>query len=212
MERRRRVRRLTGAALLLALPASAFERIVPGLARLALVLVALQPLISRRLRDRRARKGRSVRPDGGPLLFAGLPLASVYGGCFAAAQGIICVALMGMLLDDGPQRRTAVKKVLVAVVNSVAALFFLVVAGFDWTAVALRTVGSAVGGHLGAAVGRRLPAVVLRAFIVVVGTVAMVQLVLRRPPAQGPSQTPYSFSARDPRACTARLSRRPSRR
>ena len=52
---------LTGAALLLALPASAFERIVPVLVGLALVLVALQPLISRRLRSRRERKGRSLR-------------------------------------------------------------------------------------------------------------------------------------------------------
>ena len=85
---------------------------------------------------------------------------------------------MGMLLDDGLQRLTAVKNVLVAVVNSVAALFFLVVADFDWTAVALLAVGSAVGGHLGATAGRRLRPAVLRAFIVVVGTVAIVQLVL----------------------------------
>ncbi|WP_327592213.1 sulfite exporter TauE/SafE family protein [Streptomyces chartreusis] len=170
---------LTGATLLLALPASAFERIVPVLVGLALVLVALQPLISRRLRDRRARTGRSARPDGGPLLLVGLTLASVYGGYFSAAQGIIYVALMGMLLDDELQRFTAVKNVLVAVVNSVAALFFLVVADFDWTAVALLAVGSAAGGHFGATVGRRLRPAVLRTFIVVVGTVAIVQLVLR---------------------------------
>jgi uncharacterized membrane protein YfcA len=170
---------LTGATLLLALPASAFERIVPVLVGLALVLVVLQPFISRRLRDSRARTGRSARPDGGPLLFVGLTLASIYGGYFAAAQGIIYVALMGMLLDDDLQRLTAVKNVLVAVVNSTAALFFLVVADFDWTAVALLAIGSAVGGHLGATVGRRLRPAVLRAFIVVVGTVAIVQLVLR---------------------------------
>ncbi|MGW4536336.1 sulfite exporter TauE/SafE family protein [Streptomyces chartreusis] len=170
---------LTGATLLLALPASAFERIVPVLVGLALALVALQPLISRRLRDRRARTGRSARPDGGPLLLVGLTLASVYGGYFSAAQGIIYVALMGMLLDDDLQRLTAVKNVLVAVVNSVAALFFLVVADFDWTAVTLLAVGSAAGGQFGATVGRRLRPAVLRTFIVVVGTVAIVQLVPR---------------------------------
>ncbi|NUP16027.1 MAG: sulfite exporter TauE/SafE family protein [Streptomyces sp.] len=170
---------LTGASLLLALPASAFERIVPVLVGLALVLVVLQPLISSRLRSRRARKGRAARPDGGPLLLAALTLASVYGGYFAAAQGIIYVALMGMLLDDGLQRLTAVKNVLVAVVNSVAALFFLAAAEFDWTAVALLAIGSAAGGHLGATLGRRLRPAVLRGFIVVVGTVAIVQLVLR---------------------------------
>ncbi|MFE9020919.1 sulfite exporter TauE/SafE family protein [Streptomyces sp. NPDC007808] len=170
---------VTGAALLLVLPASAFERIVPVLVGLALVLVVLQPLISRRLRARRAREGRPARPDGGPLLLVGLSLASVYGGYFSAAQGIIYVALMGMLLDDDLQSLTAVKNVLVAVVNSVAALFFLVAADFDWTAVALLAVGSAVGGHLGAGMGRRLHPAALRVFIVVVGTVAIVQLTLR---------------------------------
>ncbi|MEU9052048.1 sulfite exporter TauE/SafE family protein [Streptomyces sp. NPDC048384] len=169
----------SGAALLLTLPASAFERIVPVLVGLALVLVVLQPLISGKVSSRRARKGKPARPDGGPLLLVGLTLASVYGGYFAAAQGIIYVALMGMLLDDSLQRLTGAKNVLVAVVNSVAALFFLVAAEFDWTAVGLLAIGSAAGGLLGARTGRRLRPSVLRAFIVVVGTVAIVQLVLR---------------------------------
>jgi uncharacterized protein len=170
---------LTGATLLLALPATAFETIVPVLVGLALVLVVLQPRISAGLRRRRERTGRSARPDGGPPLLAGLTLASVYGGYFAAAQGIIYVALMGMLLDERTQRLNAIKNVLVAVVNAVAATFFLFVADFDWTAVALLAAGSALGGQLGATVGRRLGPTVLRTLIVAVGTVAIVQLLLR---------------------------------
>ncbi|WAU83444.1 sulfite exporter TauE/SafE family protein [Streptomyces sp. Qhu-G9] len=178
----------TGATLLLALPASAFEKIVPVVVGLALVLVAFQPLITRRLRRRRASATVGApgpddrapgRGDGGPLLFVGLALASVYGGYFAAAQGIIYMSLMGVLLDETLQRLTAVKNVLVAVVNTVAATFFLFVADFDWTAVALIAVGSALGGQLGAVVGRRFSPVVLRALIVTIGTVALVQLLLR---------------------------------
>ncbi|MGA4961819.1 sulfite exporter TauE/SafE family protein [Streptomyces pseudogriseolus] len=165
---------ITGAVLLLALPAEAFETIVPCLVGLALVLVALQPLISRTVRERRP-----VRPDGGRPLFAGLTLASVYGGYFAAAQGIIYISLMGLLLDEPLQRLNAVKNVLVAVVNTVAAVFFLFVADFDWTAVALVAAGSTLGGQLGAATGRRFRPAVLRVLVVAVGTVALVQLVLR---------------------------------
>ncbi|MFC7304708.1 sulfite exporter TauE/SafE family protein [Streptomyces monticola] len=168
-----------GATLLLALPASAFETIVPVLVGLALVLVVLQPWISGKLRRRRERTGGTACPDGGLPLFAGLTLASVYGGYFAAGQGIIYVALMGMLLDDGLQRLNAVKNVLVALVNTVAALFFLAVADFDWAAVGLLAAGSAIGGQFGAAVGRRLRPAVLRGLIVAVGTVAIVQLALR---------------------------------
>ncbi|OBQ53884.1 hypothetical protein A4U61_01920 [Streptomyces sp. H-KF8] len=170
---------LTGAMLLLALPATAFETIVPVLVALALVLVVLQPRISARVQRRRARTGTAARTDGGPLLFGGILLASVYGGYFTAAQGIIYLSLMGMLIEDTLQRLNAVKNVLAAVVNSIAALFFLFVADFDWTAVLLIAVGSAIGGQVGAKVGRRLPPPALRAFIVVVGTFAIVQLLLR---------------------------------
>ncbi|MDX3233088.1 sulfite exporter TauE/SafE family protein [Streptomyces sp. ME19-01-6] len=168
----------TGATLLLALPAKAFETVVPVLVGLALVLVALQPVISKRVRARRERAGRAAHRDGGPLLFIGLMLASVYGGYFAAAQGIIYMSLMGMLLDEPMQRLNAVKNVLAAVVNTVAALFFLFVADFDWTAVALIAVGSALGGQIGARAGRRLRPVVLRGLIVTIGTVSIVQMLL----------------------------------
>lgn len=168
---------LTGASLLLALPASAFELIVPVLVGGAVLLVAFQPVISRRIRNRR--RGRPRPRDGGPLLWGGLTLASVYGGYFAAAQGIIYMSLMGILLEETPQRLNAAKNVLVAVVNAVAAVFFLFAAEFDWTAVGLVAAGSALGGTVGARVGRKLSPTVLRATIVVVGTVALVQLLLR---------------------------------
>ncbi|MGW7097330.1 sulfite exporter TauE/SafE family protein [Streptomyces sp. NPDC054874] len=170
---------LCGATLLLALPSTAFETIVPVLVALALVLVILQPRISKAVQRRREHTGAKPRTDGGPLLFTGLMLASVYGGYFTAAQGIIYLSLMGMLLDDTMQRLNAVKNVLAAVVNTIAALFFLFVAHFDWTAVVLIAVGSAIGGQIGAKVGRRLSPTVLRALIVAVGTMAIVQLLLR---------------------------------
>lgn len=168
---------LTGAVLLLTLPASAFERIVPVLVGLALVLVACQPWIAERVRRRR-RAGGPARRDGGPLLFGGLTLASVYGGYFSAAQGIVYVALMGILLDDTLQRLNAVKNVLAAVVSTVAALLFLFFADFDWTAVFLIATGSALGGLLGARTGRHFSPAVLRALIVSVGTLALAHLVL----------------------------------
>ncbi|MFF7731496.1 TSUP family transporter [Streptomyces sp. NPDC007984] len=169
---------LVGAVLLLTLPASAFERIVPVLVGLALVLVACQPWIAKRVRRRRERDNGPVRRDGGPLLFAGLTLASVYGGYFSAAQGIIYVSLMGMLLDETLQRLNAVKNVLAAVVNTVAAVLFLFFAHFDWTAVLLIAAGSALGGLIGARTGRRFSPAVLRTLIVSVGAVALVNLVL----------------------------------
>ncbi|MFI9234493.1 sulfite exporter TauE/SafE family protein [Streptomyces sp. NPDC053079] len=170
---------LTGAILLLALPSKAFDAIVPALIALALVLVVLQPRLARALARRRERNGTEARGDGGPALLAGLLVASAYGGYFGAAQGVLYLSLMGLLLNDELQRVNALKNVLGVIVNGVAALFFVFVADVDWTAVLLIAVGSTIGGQIGAKVGRRLPPTALRGVIVAVGIVAIVQMLLK---------------------------------
>ncbi|HEY5832554.1 sulfite exporter TauE/SafE family protein [Streptomyces sp.] len=169
---------VTGAVLLVTLPSKAFDAIVPGLIGAALVLVVLQPRLTRALQARRERDGTAAPSHGGPVLVLGMLLASLYGGYFGAAQGVLYLSLMGLLLDEPLQRVNGLKNVLAAVVNGVAALFFIVVAHMDWTAVALIAAGATIGGLIGARVGRRLPPAALRGLIVAVGIVAIVQLIL----------------------------------
>ncbi|OEU96830.1 sulfite exporter TauE/SafE family protein [Streptomyces oceani] len=169
---------LAGAVLLLVLPSSAFALIVPALIAVALVLVVAQPRLSRAVQSRRARNGTEAPAHGGPLLPVGMTLASVYGGYFGAAQGIIYMALMGLMLDEDLQRLNAVKNVLSAIVNGTAAVFFVFVAELDWTVVVLIAIGSTVGGQFGARIGRKLPPTVLRSIIVLVGMAAIAQLLL----------------------------------
>ncbi|UQA96221.1 sulfite exporter TauE/SafE family protein [Streptomyces halobius] len=170
---------LAGAILLLALPPRAFDTVVPVLIGLALVLVVAQPRLSAALRARHERNGTTAHRDGGIALLTGLLLASTYGGYFGAAQGILYLSLMGLLLHEDLQRVNALKNVLAALTNGVAAIFFLFVAEFDWSAVLLIAVGSALGGQIGATVGRRLPPTVLRTVIVAVGLAAIAQLIVR---------------------------------
>ncbi|GGR48260.1 sulfite exporter TauE/SafE family protein [Streptomyces roseolus] len=170
---------LIGAILLLALPSEAFDAIVPILIGLALILVLFQPRIAAAVQRRREATGNEAHPDGGPALLVGLTLASMYGGYFGAAQGVLYLSLMGLLLHDDLQRINAVKNILGALVNGVAAVFFLFVAEFDWTAVLLIAVGSTLGGQIGAKVGRRLKPAVLRGVIIAVGVVAILQLTLK---------------------------------
>jgi len=163
---------IAGAALLLSLPGSAFEAIVPALIALALVLVVLQPRLARMLAARRP-----ARPHGGPPLWAGVFGTGVYGGYFGAAQGVILLAICGIAIPEHLQRLNALKNVLAALVNGVAALVFVVFASVAWLPVLLLAVGSAAGGQLGARIGRSLSPDVLRGVIVVVGVAAIVQLV-----------------------------------
>ncbi|MGY1832940.1 sulfite exporter TauE/SafE family protein [Geodermatophilus sp. SYSU D01180] len=172
---------LTGAVLLLHLPAAAFEAVVPVLVGLAVVLVAVQPLLTRRLAARRTADGATPHRWRLAGLVAGAYATGSYGGYFAASQGVLQMGVFGLLLAEPLQRLNALKNVLSAAVNAVAATAYVVVAPdrVDWAAAGLVAGGSVVGGALGARYGRRLPAAVLRTAIVVLGCVAIGVLVAR---------------------------------
>jgi uncharacterized membrane protein YfcA len=165
---------ITGGILLLTLPSSVFDDVVPVLILLAVALVIVQPRLSRLVAERRSR----VVEHGGFELWIGVFLTGIYGGYFGAAQGVILLALLGIFIAENLQRLNAVKNVLALIANGVAAVLFVFFADVNWTIAVLIAVGSVVGAQLGAHVGRRLPAGALRAVIVVVGLVAAVKLLV----------------------------------
>jgi uncharacterized membrane protein YfcA len=167
---------LTGALLLLALPGSSFRRIVPVLILLACALVVAQPRLRARVAARRAG---DEPAHGGGVLFGLVFLTGVYGGYFGAAQGVLLMALLGTFLADELVVLNGVKNVLAMIANGVAGIVFLVLADPAWEAVAIVGAGAAIGGVLGATVGRRLAPERLRVLIVVVGLVAAGRLLLR---------------------------------
>lgn len=178
---------LVGAVLLLVLPESAFQTVVPVLIAVALVLVVVQPWLQASLRRRReaaAADGASLDDRGRhhDRYGAAVPITlatGVYGGYFGAAQGVLLMGGLGAVLDEDMQRLNGLKNVLSGSVNAVAAVVFVLVAPerVVWPVVAAVALGSVLGGLIGARIGRRLPSVLLRGVIVVVGVVAIVSLV-----------------------------------
>lgn len=161
-----------GALLLLRLPASAFKAIVPVLIVLALVMVVIQPRLARRLERTQRTSGRV-----GIALVAAVLLTGVYGGYFGAAQGVLLMAILATLLAEPLPAVNPVKNVLAASANGSAAVVFLFTSHIAWGAALLIALGSVAGGQIGARVGRRLPPIVYRVTIVVVGIAAIVRLV-----------------------------------
>jgi uncharacterized membrane protein YfcA len=168
---------LTGAGLLLVLPASAFRQAVPPLILMACVLIAVQPRLSSWLLARRSSESAAKR-RGGPVLFGGVYLTGIYGGYFGAAQGVILIALLSIMLFDDLQRLNALKNAIALIVNGAASVVFILVAPVDPVVVALIAGGSILGGQLGALVGRRMSPLVLRGLIIVVGTTVAVRMLL----------------------------------
>ncbi|MGV0606857.1 sulfite exporter TauE/SafE family protein [Mycolicibacterium sp. XJ1904] len=171
-----------GAWLLLHLPETVFEQVVPVLLVAALVLVVVGPRIQSYARARAEAAGQSAehvsRFQLASVVFATFAVG-IYGGYFTAAQGILLIAAMGALLPEDIQRMNAAKNLLSLVVNIVAAVAYTLVA-FDrisWAAAGLIAAGSLVGGFLGARYGRRLSPNALRAVIVVVGIIGLYRLL-----------------------------------
>jgi uncharacterized membrane protein YfcA len=168
---------VTGAILLLWLPAAAFDAIVPALIALSLVLVLLGP----RLQSWAAARHPDHDSTGRRLLLmTGVFATGVYGGYFGAAQGVLMVGIMSALMTISLQHINGLKNVLSTVVNVVAAITFIIVAPeeIDWSVAALLAVGALAGGYVGARTGRRLSPAMLRGVIVVVGVAAIAKMVV----------------------------------
>lgn len=168
---------IVGALLLITLPAEAFDAIVPALILVGVLLVIFGPRIQKWAAENHPdheSPGRRV------LLGVGIFAAGVYGGYFGAAQGVLLMGVMSVLLAQPLQKLNGIKNVLGTIVNAVAALTFILVSRehVDWKIAGLIAAGALIGGFIGGSVGRKLPPNVLRGFIVVVGIVAIVNLLV----------------------------------
>lgn len=171
---------IIGGVLVLVLPAAAFSAVVPFLLLVAAALSAAQPRVARYVR-RNASEHDLTNGTALPVtlgLIIGVLATGVYGGYFGAAQGVVLLALLGILWSTDMNRANGAKNVLAGIANIVSAVIFISSGSVDWRIALLIGVGSAVGGWLGARIGRRLPAPVLRGILVVVALTAAVVLLV----------------------------------
>jgi uncharacterized membrane protein YfcA len=160
---------LLGGILLLSLPSSVFDKVVPVLILLAVGLMALRP----------APSAPGVARNRMAVALVGTFGTGIYGGYFGAAQGIILLAILRLCLTDDLQRLNGAKNVLAGLANAVAALYFIAFSHPVWSVAALIAGGSIAGAQVGARFGRRLPQEVLRRIVVIGGTIVAIVLFVR---------------------------------
>ena len=173
-----------GAVLLLVTPADAFRSLVPYLVLLSCALLAAQPKLSAVVKRRRQRAtpvpdAPAPRHDISPLVLVGVGLASIYGSYFGAGLGVLLLAVLGVLLQDGLQRLNALKGLLSLIVNLVGVLIFTFTGTVDWAFAGILAVSSLAGGYFGVGIARRVPPNALRAAVVLFGAVVAVVLLVR---------------------------------
>jgi uncharacterized membrane protein YfcA len=172
-----------GAALLLVTPPQTFVRVAPvliGAASLALLAPSQQDRGPRLgvgpAQEERCRGTGPGQEGRRPWLLAGVLGVAVYIGYFGAAGGIVMLALLIAMVAEPLARVNAVKNMLGAVANAVAAVAFAVLGHVDWAAVVPLAAGFLVGGWTGPALVRRIPGRALRIGVAVCGLAVAVRL------------------------------------
>ncbi len=155
---------VAGGLLLLSIKDATFSQLIPWLLLFATLLFAFSGKISGWLRGPHAGQPRNSR---GAL--AGHAVVSAYGGFFGAGMGILMLASLAIAGHDDVHEINAIKNLLSAVIYSVSVLTFAIAGAVDWPYTLLMASTAILGGYLGARFARRIPALWLRRFIIVVG-------------------------------------------
>ena len=163
---------LFGAGLLLVTPAALFDRIVPWLILLATAVFAQGSLGAGALARGRFRLSRAG-------VYAVQGLVSIYGGYFGGGIGIMMLAAL-ILFGLTDMRVMNSIKIFLAMLMNVAAVATFMVAGLvHWPQTLVLMAGAVAGGIAGIAAARRVPAVWVRATVIVVGSVLTVAFFIR---------------------------------
>ena len=165
-----------GTALLLVGSNHTFSIVVPWLIGMATVLFAVAPRVTRWL----ARKESTSHPSAvrRRSLFAGIFVASMYGGYFGAGLGIVLLAVMALTLPYDLNVLQGLRVALSLLINVVAGVVFVVRGHLALQAVLVLLVGALVGGWLGTLLIRRVSPTAVRAMVIIIGTVTTVKLAM----------------------------------
>lgn len=162
---------LIGAGLLLIAPARAFDAIIPWLLLLATLTFAggreLGLALSRR-----------VRIGMAPLLVIQL-LVSIYGGYFGGAVGLMMLAVWSLLDPAELKAMAGARTLLVSAANGAAVLCFVVAGAVRWPEALAMLLSTIIGGYAGARIADRVPAGVIRVFVLLLSAMVTAAFFLR---------------------------------
>jgi uncharacterized membrane protein YfcA len=158
---------VVGTVLLIATPSLVFARLVPYLILFATALFTLQEPVSRWLRLHPS--GREPHANWWVAALTLQFVAAVYGAYFGAGNGILMLAVLGLLGLNDIHLANGIKTFLAICLNSVAVLGFAISGLVRWPPALLMAVGAIAGGYFGASVARRVGRVIVRRAVIIIG-------------------------------------------
>ena len=163
-----------GALLLLRTPGHIFMRLVPWLMLLGTVLFAFGGLLGRAGRNLHEATAGEI---AAAVLF--VFVVAVYGGYFGAGIGFLILAMLGALGMTDIHDMNALKILMTTAINGVAVVTFIAARAVYWPQALVILAGAVLGGYFGAQYSQRLPAFLLRGFVLLVGAGMTVYFFVR---------------------------------
>lgn len=158
---------LLGAWLLTRTSAKLFDQLVPFLIFFATVLFLSNNAI-RRLAGLEAASAGGSRAATATAVVLQLGVA-VYGGYFGAGIGILMLAALGLLGLHHIHEMNALKTILGALINLVAAAYFVFAGLIVWPQALVMTAGATIGYFLSSHYSQKIPQKHVRQLVVVIG-------------------------------------------
>lgn len=156
-----------GALLLIKTPGQTFLKVLPWLLMGATLLFAFGKHLTRRMAADISGVA-SGKALAGATVFE--LLVALYGGYFGGGMGIMNLAMLSAIGMTDIHEMNALKVVLSAVINGVAAVTFIISRAILWPQAVVMTAGAILGGYFAARWAQRLPQAWIKSFVILVGT------------------------------------------
>jgi uncharacterized membrane protein YfcA len=157
---------ILGAILLIKTPASTFLRVLPWLLLGATLLFTFGKHLTKRISARVSHDATTKALVGASIFEL---LVAIYGGYFGGGIGIMNLAMFAAMGMTDVHEMNALKTVLGAIINGVAAIAFVVSGAILWPQALVMTFGAVIGGYFGAHYAMKAPQSWIRTAVIVVG-------------------------------------------
>jgi uncharacterized membrane protein YfcA len=157
---------LIGTLLVTELPPRYFAVMVPWLILTASLLFLVQPVLARHFPP--TAEGLPSGKMQAAVVFFQL-LVAIYGGYFGAGIGILMLSSLSFMGIHDILRLNALKTILAAAINGMSVIVFVCRGFVEWRLAWPMVLGAIAGGYLAASIGRRLPKIWVRWFVIAVG-------------------------------------------
>lgn len=166
---------IVGSFIFLYTEKGVFNGIVPWLILVATLLFASQSLLKKLI----GKKGEThFTPSRWPLVAVIQFVVGIYGGYFGAGMGILMLAILAFLGLTNIHKMNGIKNIAATIINGVTIVIFVAYSfllpekvQIDWPIAIAMVIGACIGGYGCSGLARKLPVVVVRAIVIIIGLI-----------------------------------------